>query len=296
MGLLPKKLSRADLHVRTVASMGTFRPAEAVALAKEKGISAIAIVDRDCIEGIPQAMDASEKCGVEVIPGVELAFGEQSREVHIIGYYIDWRNKFLLRELSRMQTMNAFRVQRTLDKLEAAGIFIRYGDVTSELGEASIIGTVHVAEAIARKGFASSPAEAFSKFLAQGKVGHTPRYYCPASEGLPLIAAAGGVPALAHPKANDTYKLVHSLIEYGLQAIEVCHPTHTPSDTENFKRVAKKYGLVEVGGSDSPYPRRDVSPVGGVTVPYTSVENLKRAHKKRMPSDASKGSAMPCDE
>lgn len=95
----PEKRMKADLHVRTVASMGVLRPNEAVALAKVKGISTIAIVDHDCIEGIPKAIDASEKHGVKVIPGIELAFEERSREVHIIGYYIDWHDKMLLREL-----------------------------------------------------------------------------------------------------------------------------------------------------------------------------------------------------
>ncbi len=44
-------MSFVDLHVHTTASDGTASPAEAVAMAKELGLSAIAITDHDTVSG-----------------------------------------------------------------------------------------------------------------------------------------------------------------------------------------------------------------------------------------------------
>ncbi|MFR5703655.1 MAG: PHP domain-containing protein [Eubacterium ramulus] len=62
-----------DLHVHSTASDGTFTPTELVAEAKRCGLSAFALTDHDTVDGISEALAASEASGLEVIPGVELS-------------------------------------------------------------------------------------------------------------------------------------------------------------------------------------------------------------------------------
>ncbi|MEW6592995.1 MAG: phosphatase, partial [Candidatus Hadarchaeota archaeon] len=85
---------------------------------------------------------------------------------------------------------------------------------------------------------------------------------------------AGGVPALAHPKFGGAEALLPELVQEGIKALEVYHPFHTKEDTERYRQLAKKYDLVEVGGTDSG-PRC----VGDVTVPYSAVNKLKKLAK-----------------
>jgi len=271
---VPKK---ADLHVRTTASMGRVSPTEAVVLAKKKGLAAIAIVDHESVEAIPDAIEAGKEYGVEVIPGVELLYEEGPREAHIIGYFIDWRNRTLLTEISRSQAARAWRVRRTLEELQKLGIEITYEDVLAEAGRAAIIGRTHVARLLAKRKIVQSPAQAFEKYLSYGKPAYVPRYQLPISEAMRPIYDAGGVPALAHPKFSRAEELVPELVKHGLRAIEVYHPYHTKDEVKRFKALAQRYGLIEVGGTDSESTR---SPVGTVTVPYKAVEELRNWWKE----------------
>ncbi len=80
-----------DLHIHTSASDGLHSPAEVVRMASEAGLCAIAISDHDTVEGVPLALDAAAGQPLEVIPAVEISTeGDGNREVHVLGYFIDW--------------------------------------------------------------------------------------------------------------------------------------------------------------------------------------------------------------
>jgi predicted metal-dependent phosphoesterase TrpH len=81
---------------------------------------------------------------------------------------------------------------------------------------------------------------------------------------------------LAHPKHGEATRLLPELVDLGLKGIEVYHPDHSKSDIARFRRLARKYGLIEVGGSDSHGLDR---PIGTVTVPYEVVERLEEARE-----------------
>ena len=72
-------MKRIDLHNHTTASDGTLTPAEAVCLARDLGLAAIAITDHDTPAGIPAALEAGERCGVEVVPGIEVSVDYEGR-------------------------------------------------------------------------------------------------------------------------------------------------------------------------------------------------------------------------
>ena len=93
----------ADLHIHTQASDGLLTPGVAVEQANRAGLTAISIADHDSVAGIEAAIEAGKKHGVEVIPGVELSSGFEGRELHILGYFIDWRDKWLQDKLLTIQ-------------------------------------------------------------------------------------------------------------------------------------------------------------------------------------------------
>ena len=82
-------MKRIDLHNHTTASDGTLTPAEAVVHARLLGLDAIAVTDHDTPAGLPEALDAGQAVGVEVIPGIEVSVDWQGRGIHILGYFID---------------------------------------------------------------------------------------------------------------------------------------------------------------------------------------------------------------
>lgn len=266
----------ADLHVRTVKSLGRVTPIEAVMLAEERKLSAIAIVDHDTVKGVPEALNAGEFYDKEVIPGVELMYEMGPREIHIIGYFIDWKDKKLLDEIDRLQMLKIQQVQDMVKKLQDLGLDIDYEEVLAEATQMTLVGRSNIAQVLIKKKLVKNFNEAFDKYLAYGKQAFVPKTETPISEVMDPIFDIGGVPALSHPKFNGAEELIPKLVKHGLKALEVYHPTHTEEEVAKYKKLAKKYKLIEVGGTDSE-PKR--SPVGTITVPYKSVEELKKHTK-----------------
>ena len=74
-----------DLHTHTTASDGQYTPIELVKLAKERGLSTLAITDHDTIAGVDEAMETGKMLGPQVIRGVELS-AKEYHNFHILGY------------------------------------------------------------------------------------------------------------------------------------------------------------------------------------------------------------------
>ena len=72
-----------DFHVHSNMSDGTLSPTEVVKLAKEAGLTAIALTDHDTIDGVSEAIEAGEKYGVKVVPGIEISAEYKGGDLHI---------------------------------------------------------------------------------------------------------------------------------------------------------------------------------------------------------------------
>ena len=70
-----------DLHVHSCFSDGTYTPGQLIRLAKDSGLSAIALTDHDTVAGIPEAMDAASGSGIELIPGIEMSCLYQRKDI-----------------------------------------------------------------------------------------------------------------------------------------------------------------------------------------------------------------------
>src|SRR5947207_14379908 len=84
----PRTHGRADLHLHTTCSDGTYAPAQIVELARRCGLSALAITDHDTLAALPAARAAAADSGVEVIAGVEISSEYNGRELHLPAYFV----------------------------------------------------------------------------------------------------------------------------------------------------------------------------------------------------------------
>jgi predicted metal-dependent phosphoesterase TrpH len=260
----------ADLHVHTRISDGFFAPEEAVEQARKAGIAAICITDHDSITGVEGALWAGQRWGVEAIPGVELSSQFEDKELHIIGYYIDWRKEWFRDRLLKLQEDRRERVKKMVDKLNELGVKISYNLVISLDG--GVIGRPHIAMAMVEQGYAKTMQEVFDKYIGFGKPAYAGRYPLTPFEAIEMIRRVGGVPVLAHPIYARADDMLPELVEHGLRGIEVYHSRHDASTTKHYRRLAKKYDLLITGGSDA---HGMEVPVGSVRVPYSYVEKLK---------------------
>lgn len=268
----------ADLHVHTTASDGTQTPTEVVEEAARKGLAAIAIVDHDSLDGLEEALEAGKRFSIEVIPGIEINTDYKNREAHVLGYFVDPKSPLLHETIQRIRRERVNRIRKILARLEQLGVNLELGDVLAFADEGGTIGRPHVARAIAAKGYAADPSEAFAKFLERGKPAFVPRYKISPHEAVRIIRQAGAVPVLAHPGVAGLKDLLLELVKVGLVGVEAFHPEHTPEQCEEYKRLGEQLGLIVTGGSDAHGPGA-VRPirVGTVAVDYEVVEKLKSA-------------------
>ena len=241
---------KADLHIHTIYSDGLLSPAQVVRKADERNLKVIAITDHDTIEGIPEALEEAKRSQkLEVIPGIEINTDYKGEDVHILGYYVDYRGDYLKNILENLQHKRTERAKNIAKKLRELGIPIYFDEIRSKaLGPS--VGRPHVAAVLVEKGFAVSTEDAFIKYLNRGRPAYVPRERLTPFAAVDIIKRSSGIPVLAHPGLIKSQHIVDELIEYGIMGIEVYHKEHTRLQAKHYIKVAKYHGLLLTGGSD----------------------------------------------
>lgn len=264
-----------DLHIHTTSSDSSLTPEEVVEEAVRVGLEAIAITDHDSVDGIEQALEYAKNYPIEIVPGVELSTIFEEKEIHILGYLIDYRNIELLDELRILKLGRIERAKEMVTKLVEYGVPISFEKVV-EIAGSGVIARPHIAKAMIEEGWVSSYEEAFARYIADSSPCHVAKKMLQYTRSINLIKQAGGVPVLAHPEGERTVSYLPELISCGLAGIEVWHPDHSPKFVNFLVNYAKKNGLLVTGGSDSHGTRRSKSFIGKFHLPLRILEDLKK--------------------
>ena len=219
-----------DLHVHSTASDGSFTPAEVTALAREAGLTAIALTDHDTVSGVGEALAAAGDSPLEVVPGVELSCLYKEKEIHILGLYIDHTDKAFLDFLDQAEIKRNSRNQLMLAAFQKDGFPITMEDLVMGNPD-TVVTRAHFARALVKKGCVSSVDQAFKKYLDPDRPYYRKREIITPAEAIQAIRNAGGFPVLAHPCLYrlgwmQTEELVRSLKELGLGGMECWHSSN----------------------------------------------------------------------
>lgn len=274
-----------DLHLHTTASDGRFSPGEIVRRAASLGMKVIALTDHDSVEGLAEAMAAVETYpSLKVIPGVEINTDVPHGEVHILGYYINQRNRELLGTLRKLRHSREGRALKMIAKLADLGIHIEWKRV-EELAAGGSVGRPHIAQALLEKGYVSSIKEAFFRYIGREGPAYVEREKVTPVEAVELVIKAGGLAILAHPAdINGLEGLITQLKGVGLVGIEAYYNGYSAPTIKYLVALAQKYQLLVTGGSD--YHGLDAgseTPPGGVPVPREAVNQLFALERTRLP-------------
>lgn len=238
-----------DLHVHTNFSDGLFRPEEVVDLAIKQGLQGIAITDHDTILGIEAAVNYGKLHNFIVIPGIEFGCTYKNEEVHLLGYFINYKDEELIELSSKLVNSRMERGIKIVEKLNGLGINITLGDVKKHSGD-DYIGRPHIARALIDKGYIENIQEAFNKYLNIDKQAYVERFRLSVEDTIDVIKRVGGIPVLAHPGLLKNEHIVDYAISKGIQGIECIHSKHSKETTARFKKIAIKNDLIITGGSD----------------------------------------------
>lgn len=240
-----------DLHLHTTASDGESTPADLVRAAATAGIVTLAVTDHDTLAGLPAVGDAARLAGIEAIAGVEVTAVHDGRDVHVLGYFVDVADTAFNDFLAAQRLDRRRRVFEIAARLERLGAPIDSAPFEAEAAVSGrALGRPRVAAALVAAGHATDIADAFERYLGEGRPAFVERRGASPVDVVRRIQAAGGIAALAHPGKMRRDDLIASMIDAGMSAIEVFHPDHDEVDTARYLELARSRALAVTGGSD----------------------------------------------
>ncbi|MBR2409282.1 MAG: PHP domain-containing protein [Lachnospiraceae bacterium] len=245
-----------DLHMHSIFSDGTYTPAELVAYAKQKGLSALSLTDHDTIDGLDEARQHAISAGIRFLNGIEInsffILNSKRVNIHVLGYGFDPEAlQPYTEQLKKLRYEHNDAIRKALQKL---GIEI----TDSDLGLQSTPNTItrlNFAKALVQKGYAETVKEALTKYLHRGGSAFVEYNTHPFSTVAKMIHDAGGIVSLAHPaeyklENTDTEHMINSMIQEGLDAVECIHPSQDSKYARMLMDIAVKKNLFQTGGSD----------------------------------------------
>jgi len=244
-----------DLHTHTNFSDGTDTPTELVNKALASGITTLAITDHDSLSGWGEAISALRP-GLSLVPGAEISCQTTNGiSVHILGLLFDPNHVELINTLSKTRENRHGRMEKIISRINEAGIDISMADVLEQLSDGATLGRPHLADALVKKGVVASREEAFTQMLHNNSKYYVSHYSPSPEVAIKLIKEAGGVAVIAHPMASHRGRVISSetfgsIINSGLDGIEVDHRDHTPDEKRELINLAKEFDLVMTGSSD----------------------------------------------
>ncbi len=275
-------ISKIDLHIHTTASDGTFTPTEVVNYALKKKLKAIAITDHDSVNGIGEALIAAQKTKLEVIPGIEFSTELNEESIHVLGLFINYKNKELLSLSNEITNAREIRAGKMIEKINALnkGPELTLEEVKN--AAKGLIGRPHIAEVMIKKGYGTEINEIFDKFISRGAPCYVPRFKLTPQEAIEYLIKFNAIPIIAHPgyitAKFDLEIFFSELKEVGLGGIEVYYPSHSKKQIKYFKHLAKKLDLLISGGSDCHGKLNSGPFIGTLDIHYDVLQKMKNRY------------------
>lgn len=265
------RLRRVDLHLHSFFSDGTLSPAEVVRRAAARKVEVMALTDHDSISGFEQAQAEGAKLSIRVLCGIEINTCEGDL-LHVLGYGFRPDSDVLNTRLEQFRDRRRKRMDAILERLRAASVDISWDDIGQVSKET--LGRPHVADAMVKKGVVRSRKEAFDRYLMRGKPGYVEPMGPTAKEAISAIRDAGGWASLAHPGTVDNETWLKSLVDSGLEGLEVYYPTHSQATITRLLMLAESYKLMPTVGSDFHGPKTGRENIGCMEIESKVYERL----------------------
>lgn len=297
-------MKTCDLHTHSYYSDGSFSPAEIIRLAKESGVSAVALTDHNTTRGLYEFISyGSESSGgakstvslagpgmnsghqkITLVAGCEFTTEFEKKEVHTVGLFLPKASWPDIEEYVAPMKASKHESNITLiERLNRGGYDIAYEEVT-DITDADEFNRAHVARILFKKGYVESVKDAFDKLLFEGGGFFYPPERPDVFETIRFIRSCGGVPVLAHPFLNldedELRRFIPHAKEEGLSAMETRYSKFDAADTKRASDLADEFGLLHSGGSDF---HGDAKPGislgtgrGDLVVPYRYYEELQK--------------------
>uniref|UniRef100_Q31G97 Polymerase/histidinol phosphatase N-terminal domain-containing protein n=1 Tax=Hydrogenovibrio crunogenus (strain DSM 25203 / XCL-2) TaxID=317025 RepID=Q31G97_HYDCU len=245
---------KVDFHCHTSISDGSLTPKALVDLAKEKGITTLAITDHDTTHGYELIKDYAKEQDLELIAASEISCQWKGHTIHIVGLDIDIDNPILKAglKMNRIKRWKrAFEIDIKFQRRNLNGIL---ENILPKIQE-GMIGRNHFAHALMEKGIVKNQQQAFDKYLKKGRPMYAEVDWPELEEVVGWIKAANGIAVIAHPHiykmtSNKLNKMIEDFKVAGGQAIEVVNQPRVCAEQTGMADRAERFELYASMGSD----------------------------------------------
>lgn len=217
----------------------------------------VALTDHDTTAGWDEAVEALP-AGLQLVRGMEMSCTGRGEDgypvsVHLLAYLFDPSDPLFVAELERLRAERVARIRSMAQRMVEDGLPIDAEAVLAQAGPAA--GRPHLARALVDAGVVPTVGDAFTELLAVRGRYYVKKVDTPLADAVAMVAAAGGVTVVAHPRARSRGRMlaldhIEELAELGLGGVEADHPDHGDEDIRLMKDLGASLGLFVTGSSD----------------------------------------------
>lgn len=243
---------KADLHIHTTASDGTWTPQELVKEAVQEGLGALAVTDHDSVANVAETQRLAEEAGLKFLPAAEVCATKNNIMFHILGYGIDINSKILLELLQHNENLLQQKDVESIALLEKEGWDVSVAEFAGYDYDRRRGGWRALAY-LQDKGLCRDVNDFFGRiFTKEHKLGFP--VFPAVDEVIRTIHHAGGAAVCAHAASGfhgpGVNKVLDMLADEKFDGFECYHSGHSPEDTDILLKYCHKRGLMISGGSD----------------------------------------------
>lgn len=243
---------RADLHIHTTASDGSWSVDKLIQELTSAGIGLFSVTDHDSVANVAEACRQAAQANIGFIPGVEICTTLKGQSFHILGYGIDPEAKPLARILAHNTELMEEVDHASIKKLIADGLAIDYDEYCAYRHDPARGGWKTLSFLI-DKGFCRDVSDFFSNLFTSERGITFPEFPSPLKV-IEIVKEAGGVPVLAHPGSDFHGPALEQTLDYfageQIEGVECFHPGHDAVTTRRAVEWCRKKRLYITGGSD----------------------------------------------
>lgn len=277
-----------DFHIHTTHSDGSFTPTEIISMAKEAGLTAIALTDHNTVSGVPAFMAEAARQGVTAVAGTELSTLYRGEEIHLLGLFIPEAQYTTVNALTAEYDTYKDESSRAMaEALTKDGYLLDFDEICRKYPDCTV-NRAHFAQELVEKGYVPTVADAFDRLLDEKNGYYIPPKRLDLMEAIRFLRSVGAVTVWAHPlqflDETTVREILPIAIEAGLLGMEVQHSSYDEVTILRAKAIADEFGLLYSGGSDfhgkaKPAVKPGVGSKDGVVpnIPDDYYEKLRRA-------------------
>jgi len=262
-------LSTLDLHMHSQYSDdGELAPEALLNRGHGQGMRCMAVTDHNSVKGVEGALRRGQELAIEVISGIEIDCSFQGVNLHLLGYFIDWKRPEWAAVEQDVFAQEREAFGRKVENLDKLGLRVN-ADAVLRAAKGGIAGAELFAEDLLKQpGAAENPmlqpylpggsrddmplVNFYWDFFAQGMPAHVPMHFMTLEAAISLVKSSGGVPVLAHPGVNlkSHPELLDPILKVGVRGLEVFSTYHSPEQRAHFLAAAQSRHLLVTCGSD----------------------------------------------